>query len=132
MHSPGETLSQFRLVERIGGGASGEVWKASDEKLGRELAIRILPPEVQRDQLERLRRLAEVLEAANHHGIVAIESVGEADGVLFICSPLVDGTDATTNAAMVELLRSLVVLSVRGSSTIKSYQQSWRVGDATP
>jgi serine/threonine protein kinase len=92
MHGPGDSLLHYRLVERIGGGASGEVWKATDTKLGRELAIRILPPDVGPEALERLQRAAEILEAANHHGIVAIDSVGEADGAHFICLELVHGT----------------------------------------
>ena len=54
---------------------------------------------------------------------------GAIDPVTGQLRPLVDGTDGATNAALVELLRSLVVLSVRGSATIRSYQASWRVGD---
>ncbi len=70
--------------------------------------------------------------AAELRLIEACNRGGAIDPVTGQLSPLVDGTDATTNAAMVELLRSLVQLSIRGSSTIKSYQQSWRMGDAAP
>ncbi|MDP6709664.1 MAG: DUF4392 domain-containing protein [Alphaproteobacteria bacterium] len=70
--------------------------------------------------------------AAELRLIEACNRGGAIDPVTGQLSPLVDGTDAATNAAMVDLLRSLVVLSVRGSSTIQSYQQSWRMGDAAP
>ena len=90
---PGDLLAHFRLVERIGQGGMGDVWKAVDTKLDREVAVKILPPALAQDP-ERLARFAgeaKAVAALNHPNIVTIHSVEEAGGVHFLTMELVRG-----------------------------------------
>jgi len=91
--TPGQTLSHYRLVERIGAGGMGEVYRATDTKLGRDVALKVLPAGMaaHADRLERFRREAKALAALDHPGIVTVFSVEEAEGVHFLTMQLVDG-----------------------------------------
>jgi serine/threonine protein kinase len=90
---PGQTLSHYRLVDKIGEGGMGVVWKAFDTRLEREVAIKILPPEFASDpaRLARFEREAKAIAALNHPNIVTIYSVERADGIHFFTMELVDG-----------------------------------------
>jgi non-specific serine/threonine protein kinase len=90
---PGETLSHYRLVEQIGKGGMGVVWKAEDIKLGRKVALKVLPDEMASDpeRLERFQREARALAALDHPGIVTVHSVEQADGLHFLTMNLVEG-----------------------------------------
>jgi serine/threonine-protein kinase len=92
---PGGMLSQYRLVEKIGEGGMGVVWKALDTTLQRHVAIKILPPQFtsDRDRLARFEREAKLLASLNHPGIAAIHGLHEADGERFLALELVDGED---------------------------------------
>jgi serine/threonine protein kinase/tetratricopeptide (TPR) repeat protein len=93
LHEPGHSLSHYRLVEQIGAGGMGGVWKALDTKLHREIAIKILPEDVAGDpeKLSRFENEARAVAALNHPNIVTLHSVEEADGVHFITMELVRG-----------------------------------------
>ena len=90
---PGQTLLHYRLVEKIGEGGMGVVWKAEDTKLDREVALKILPTELAADpdRRHRFEREAKAVAALNHPNIVTIHSVEEADGVHFLTMELVRG-----------------------------------------
>jgi serine/threonine-protein kinase len=89
----GRTLSHFKIVDKLGEGGMGEVWLAEDQRLGRKVALKILPP-ARAESEDRLRRFEDEARAAsalNHPGIAHIYDVGEADGIHFIAMEHVDG-----------------------------------------
>ena len=90
---PGTSLSHYRILERIGEGAMGVVWKALDSNLGRHVALKVLPDAVaaEPERLALFEREARALAALNHPNIVTLHSVEEAEGVRFITMELVSG-----------------------------------------
>jgi hypothetical protein len=98
MLKPDTTLGSYRLIAQIGVGGMGEVWKAEDTRLGRVVAIKILPPAVAADpeMTARLRREARTAAQLNHPNIATIHSIEEAEGRLFIVMEFVDGQSLTT------------------------------------
>ncbi len=90
---PGQKLSHYRLVEKIGEGGMGVVWKARDEKLRRDVALKVLPAELVQDPERRRRLLREARSAAaiNHPNIGTVHEVDEAEGTVFIAMELVEG-----------------------------------------
>ncbi len=91
----GEMLSHYRIVEKLGAGGMGIVWKAVDTKLEREVAIKVLPEPLARDaeHLARFAREAKMLAALNHRNIAAIYGIDEAQGKWFLVMELVLGED---------------------------------------
>jgi len=91
---PGQSLAHYRIIAPIGAGGMGEVYRATDTKLGRDVALKVLPPELasNRGRLERFQREAKALAALDHSGIVTVYSVEEADDVHFLTMQLVEGT----------------------------------------
>ncbi|HEY1925125.1 MAG TPA: protein kinase [Candidatus Acidoferrum sp.] len=89
----GKTLGHYTIVAAIGAGGMGEVYRAADTKLGRDVALKLLPQRVANDPdaLARFRREARAVATLNHPNIVTIYSVEEADGVLFLTIELVEG-----------------------------------------
>jgi eukaryotic-like serine/threonine-protein kinase len=89
----GRTLAHYRITAAIGAGGMGEVYRATDTRLGRDVALKVLPTEMARDpeRLERFRREAKALAALDHPGVVTVHSVEEADGVHFLTMQLVEG-----------------------------------------
>ena len=89
----GHTLGGYHLQALLGAGGMGEVYRARDTKLGRDVAIKILPRAVTSDpdRLARFEREARMLAALNHPNICAIYGLEEADGVRFLILELVDG-----------------------------------------
>jgi serine/threonine protein kinase len=89
----GKTLSHFRITEKIGQGGMGEVYKATDTKLGREVAIKVLPEEFAQDaeRVARFQREAKLLASLNHPNIASIYGLEESDGINFLVMKLVEG-----------------------------------------
>ncbi len=86
-------LAHYRLADKLGEGGMGVVWKAEDTKLGRQVAVKILPEDLasSADRLARFEREAKLLASLDHPGIVTIHSVEEVDGVHFLTMEFVRG-----------------------------------------
>ncbi len=97
----GKTLGHYRILEKIGAGGMGEVYRAHDEQLDRDVALKILPPSSFSDPGARARLLREARAAAglNHPHICTIHEVGEADGQAYIAMELVEGQPLSARLA---------------------------------
>src|SRR5260370_26116232 len=89
----GQRLGNYEILDKLGEGGMGEVWRGRDERLNRTVAVKILPQELANDSMRRPRfeQEARALGALNHPNIVAVYDVGQDNGRSFIVSELVDG-----------------------------------------
>jgi len=114
----GQMLLHYRMVEKIGQGGMGVVWRAVDTTLDRDVAIKILPDEFAADptRLARFEREAKILASLNHPEIASIYSLHEAEGLRFLAMELVEGDVLTRRipeqgASLDELLAIALPLS---------------------
>ena len=112
--SPGSQLGLYQITASLGAGGMGEVYRAHDPRLGRDVALKVLPAEMASDpaRLERFTREARAIAALNHPHIVTIYSTEEVDGIRFLTMELVEGQplDALIPPAGLALARFLEVL----------------------
>ena len=89
----GKSLAHYSITAQIGKGGMGEVYQATDTKLGRDVAIKVLPEEFAKDvdRVARFQREAKLLASLNHPNIAAIHGLEEVDGTNFLVMELVEG-----------------------------------------
>src|SRR5512134_3829237 len=93
--TPGTRLGPYQIAAPLGAGGMGEVYRARDTRLGRDIALKVLPDPVASspDRLARLEREAKTVASLNHPNIVTLHSIEESDGTRFLTMELVEGRD---------------------------------------
>ncbi len=98
---PGQALLHYRLVEKIGAGGMGDVWRAVDTRLGREVAVKVISERLAQDvdALARFEREARAVAALSHPNVLALYDVGREDGVPYVVTELLQGATLRTRLA---------------------------------
>src|SRR5262245_12633924 len=91
--SPDTTLSHYQIISKLGAGGMGEVWRARDTRLDREVAIKVLPVSLTRDadRLRRFEQEARATSALNHPNILTVHDIGNYEGGPYLVSELLEG-----------------------------------------
>ena len=99
--APGSKLGPYEILAPVGAGGMGEVWRARDARLGREVAIKILPEGFAQhpDRLRRFEQEARVVATLNHPNILAIHDIGTQDGTSYLVSEFLEGNTLRTELA---------------------------------
>jgi TolB-like protein/tetratricopeptide (TPR) repeat protein len=123
----GKTLGHYQITEKLGEGGMGEVYRATDTKLGRDVALKVLPVEMARspERLARFQREARAVAALNHPHIVTIFSVEEAEGIHFLTMELVEGQslDRLIPAQGLPLKRILAIVSALAEALAAAHEK---------
>jgi len=92
---PGSTVGRYQLTARLGAGAMGVVWSARDPQLDREIAIKLVHPEISSEQAPRrlLLREARAMAKLSHRSVITVYDAGEHEGTLFLAMELIHGTN---------------------------------------
>jgi eukaryotic-like serine/threonine-protein kinase len=122
----GRTLGHYRIARRLGGGGMGEVFLAEDTRLGRRVAIKILPKRLTADSslVARFRQEARAASTLNHPNIVTIYEVGEADGIHFIATEFVEGETLREHIVLKQLtITEAIDIATQVSSALSKAHQ---------
>ena len=123
----GKRLGPYEIVAALGAGGMGEVYRARDTRLGRDVAIKVLPASVAShpERLARLEREARTVASLNHPNIVTLHSLEESDGVRFLTMELVDGNtlDRTLIAGGLPVPRALEIASALADALVAAHDR---------
>lgn len=125
--SAGSNLSHYRIGAKIGAGGMGEVYRARDDRLGRDVAIKVLPADFATDE-DRLRRFeqdARATSALNHPNILTIHEIGETDGQHYIATEYIEGETLRHHIQQSRLkLREVLDVRVQAASALSTAHQA--------
>jgi eukaryotic-like serine/threonine-protein kinase len=134
--TPGTRLGPYEILTPLGSGGMGEVYRATDTRLGRDVALKVLPAEVGHDpeRLARFRREAKALAQLDHPNIVTIYSVEECEGVNFLTMQLVEGTplDRLIPAGGLPLKQIVEIASALGAALEAAHEKGIMHRDLKP
>ena len=118
---PNSNISHYRIVSKLGAGGMGEVYLAEDTKLDRQVALKILPPEVadDKDRMDRFVREAKSASALNQPNIITIYEIGETEGTHFIATEYIQGETLHTQLKQSPLeLRAALDIAIQMASAL--------------